>query len=76
MCRVLLADLATASQAVAGTSRRNEKVAAVAGALRAAEPDEVPVVVAYLSGELRQRRTGVGWASLRDAAAAGRRSRR
>ena len=38
----------------------------MAAALRSADPDEVPVVVAYLSGELRQRRTGVGWASLRD----------
>jgi DNA ligase-1 len=63
---VLLADLAAASEAVSGTTRRTEKVAAVAAALRAADPDEVPVVVAYLSGELRQRRTGVGWASLRD----------
>jgi len=63
---VLLADLAAASETVSGTTRRTEKVAAVAAALRAADPDEVPVVVAYLSGELRQRRTGVGWASLRD----------
>jgi len=63
---VLLADLAAASEAVSGTTRRTEKVAAVAAALRSADPDEVPVVVAYLSGELRQRRTGVGWASLRD----------
>jgi DNA ligase 1 len=63
---VLLADLAAASPLVAGTTRRTEKVTAVAGALRAADPDEVAVVVAYLSGELRQRRTGVGWASLRD----------
>ena len=63
---MLLADLAAASEAVSGTTRRTEKVAAVAAALRAADPDEVPVVVAYLSGELRQRRTGVGWASLRD----------
>ena len=63
---MLLADLAAASAVVAATSRRTEKVAAVAAALRAADPDEVAVVVAYLSGELRQRRTGVGWASLRD----------
>jgi DNA ligase-1 len=63
---VLLADLAAASESVSGTTRRTEKVAAVAAALRSADPDEVPVVVAYLSGELRQRRTGVGWASLRD----------
>ena len=63
---MLLADLAAASEAVSGTTRRTEKVAAVAAALRSADRDEVPVVVAYLSGELRQRRTGVGWASLRD----------
>jgi len=63
---VLLADLAAASAAVAATTKRSEKVAAVAAALRAADPDEVEVVVAYLAGELRQRRTGVGWASLRD----------
>jgi DNA ligase-1 len=63
---VLLIDVALASQTVAATSRRSEKTAAVAQCLRRAEPADVPVVVAYLSGELRQRRTGVGWASLRD----------
>ena len=55
---MLLADLAAASDAVAATTRRTAKVAAVAIALRAADPDEVAVVVAYLAGELRQRRTG------------------
>jgi len=30
----------------------------------AAEPAEIALVVTYLSGSLRQRRTGVGWASL------------
>ena len=63
---MLLADVAAASEVVAATTRRTEKVAAVAAALRAAGPDEVAAVVAYLSGELRQRRTGVGWASLRN----------
>ncbi len=63
---MLLADVALASERVAATTKRSEKSAAVADCLRRAEPDEVPVVVAYLSGELRQRRTGVGWASLRD----------
>jgi DNA ligase-1 len=62
---VLLADVALASEHVAGTTKRSEKAAAVADCLRRADPAEVPVVVAYLSGELRQRRTGVGWASLR-----------
>jgi DNA ligase-1 len=64
---VLLSDLATASRAVAATSARSVKVALLADALRAATPGEVEAVVAYLSGELRQRRTGVGWATLREA---------
>ena len=38
----------------------------MAQVLRDAEPDEVLSTVAFLSGELTQRRTGVGWASLRD----------
>ena len=29
-------------------------------------PSELAIVVAYLSGELRQRRTGIGWAAVRD----------
>jgi ATP-dependent DNA ligase I len=65
MVNVLLAELAGVSQAVAETPARLGKVAALAGALRAAGPDEVPVVVAYLSGELPQRQIGVGWAALR-----------
>ena len=63
---MLLADVATASLAVGGTTKRSEKAAHVAACLRRADPAEVPAVVAYLSGELLQRRTGVGWASLRD----------
>jgi DNA ligase-1 len=61
---VLLADVAGASAAVAATPARNAKVALLAAALGAAAPDEVAVVVAYLSGELPQRRTGVGHRSL------------
>jgi DNA ligase-1 len=64
---VLLAELAATSAAVAGTSSRSTKVALIATCLRDAAPDEVEVAVAYLSGELLQRRTGVGWASLRDS---------
>jgi DNA ligase 1 len=63
---MLVADLAATSRAVASTSSRLEKVDAIAAALRRAAPDEVRLVVSYLSGELRQRRTGVGWASLRE----------
>ncbi|SDS94882.1 ATP-dependent DNA ligase [Actinopolymorpha singaporensis] len=63
---MLLDDLAQASAAVSGTSSRLEKVRRIADCLRAADPDEVPLVVSYLAGELRQRRTGVGYAALRD----------
>jgi DNA ligase-1 len=63
---VLLADLVSTSRTVASTRSRLAKVDAIAGLLRHADPDEIPIVVSYLSGELRQRRTGVGWASLQD----------
>ena len=63
---MLLADLVATSSAVASTRSRLAKVAALADCLRRAAPGEVAIVVSYLSGELRQRRTGVGWAALRD----------
>ena len=63
---VLLADLVDTSAQVASTRSRTAKTAAIADALRRASPDEVETVVAYLSGELRQRRTGVSWRSLAD----------
>lgn len=61
---MLLADLAATSLAVAATPKRTEKLALLADTLRRAGPDEVAVVSSYLTGELRQRRTGVGWKSL------------
>jgi ATP-dependent DNA ligase I len=67
---VLLAEVAEVSRAVAGAAGRLAKIAAIADALRAAGPDEVPIVVAYLSGELPQRQIGVGWAALRSAPSA------
>src|SRR5579863_8515780 len=63
---VLLVRIAEVSQAVGATSARLAKVDLLAGALRAAGPLEVPIAVAYLSGELPQRQIGVGWAALRD----------
>ena len=63
---MLLADLVETSATVASTRSRLAKVEAIAERLRRAGPKETPIVVSYLSGELRQRRTGVGWASLRD----------
>jgi ATP-dependent DNA ligase I len=61
-----LAELVATSETVAATSARSGKVEALAAALRSAEPAEAPAVVAFLSGELRQRQIGVGWAALRD----------
>ena len=62
---MLFADVAAASDAVAATSGRRDKTALLAACLRAASGPEVPVVAAWLSGRTRQRRPGVGWASLR-----------
>ena len=69
MVDVLLTELADVSQAVSATSARLGKVAALADALRAASVAEIPVVVAYLSGELPQRQIGVGWAAVRSVPA-------
>jgi DNA ligase-1 len=64
---VLLLDVASTSLNVGGTSSRLDKVAHIAELLRRAAPDpeQVAIIVAWLSGELRQRQIGVGWASLR-----------
>ncbi|RAY15830.1 ATP-dependent DNA ligase [Actinomadura craniellae] len=63
---MLLEEIALTSRAVADASARRAKIDLLAGCLRAAGPDTVATVVAYLSGELPQRQIGVGWASLRD----------
>ena len=65
--QVLLADAVAASRDVAATSSRRAKVDRIATLLKAAGPGQSAVVVPWLSGELRQRRTGVGWATLKDA---------
>ncbi len=61
---MLLAELALTSEAVAATTRRSVKIDKIAALLRTASPAEVPVVVAFLSGELLQRQIGVGYAAL------------
>ena len=58
---MLLAEIVATSTAVAATRSRKAKVAALADALRHAEPAELETVVSYLGGTLRQRRTGLGW---------------
>jgi DNA ligase-1 len=64
---VLLDEVASTSAAVAASSARLAKVERLAACLRRLEPGEVHPAVAFLSGELRQRQIGIGWAALRDA---------
>ncbi len=66
MVALLLNDVVETSQAVAATRSRLAKREALVSLLRRAEADDIEVAVAFLSGSLRQRRTGLGWASMRD----------
>mgnify|MGYP001024567800 CR=1 FL=1 len=68
---VLFAEIAETSGRVAATRSRTAKREFLAAALTAAQPAELGVVVAYLSGTLRQRRTQLGWASVPDRPPAG-----
>ena len=61
---MLLAEIVAASAAVAATRSRTAKTSALAAVLRRAAPDEVEPVTAWLSGEVRQGRLGVGWRTL------------
>jgi DNA ligase-1 len=63
----LLAELVETSRRVAQTPGRNAKIAELAACVRSLPSAEVPVGVAYLSGETRQGRAGIGYALLRDA---------
>ena len=61
----LLAELAAVSRRVSESASRNAKIAALAACLRTLSPDEVPVAIAFLSGETRQGKLGVAYAALR-----------
>ncbi|MCL2542032.1 MAG: ATP-dependent DNA ligase [Nocardioidaceae bacterium] len=61
---MLLRHLVDASGAVAATRSRKDKTRLIAELLLAAHPDERALTAHYLSGRLRQRRTGLGWRSL------------
>lgn len=63
---MLFAELAATSDTVRETASRRAKIDILAGVIQALEPDEVAAAVAFLSGRLRQRQPGVGWASLRE----------
>src|SRR5947209_9105402 len=61
---MLLADVVDASARVGATRSRKVKGAALAEVLGRAGADDVGPVAAFLSGQLRQGRVGVGWATL------------
>jgi DNA ligase-1 len=58
------AEIVDASGLVTATSSRSRKVAILADLLRRLEPEEVPIVVGFLSGAPRQGRIGVGYAAV------------
>jgi DNA ligase-1 len=62
---VKFAEIVATSATVSATSKRSEKVAALAAILERATPPEIEPAVGFLTGEPRQGRIGVGWASLR-----------
>jgi DNA ligase-1 len=59
-----LADVVSVSHAVTRTSGRLEKTSYLADLLKRIPPDEIAVVVPFLSGSTRQGRIGIGWAML------------
>jgi DNA ligase 1 len=61
---MLLAEVVAASTAVAATRSRTAKAGTIAALLRQADTAEVEPVTAWLSGETRQGRLGVGWRTL------------
>ncbi len=63
---MLLLDVVQVSAAVAATRSRKAKVVAIADLLARARAEDtgLEVVVSYVGGALRQRRTGLGWRGL------------
>jgi DNA ligase-1 len=66
---MLLADLSLTSHRVAATRSRSEKTAALADFLRRLGPEEIEIATAFVSGQLRQGRIGLGPAAVRAAMA-------
>jgi len=66
---VLLAELVEISERVGSTRSRSAKIGLLAGLIGRFGRDEIEAGVAFLTGEPRHGKIGVGWASLRDASA-------
>src|SRR5439155_3170627 len=63
---MLLVEIVDTSATVAATRSRSAKIEALAAFIERMQPEEAAAGVAFLAGEPRQRRLGVGWASLRE----------
>ena len=63
----LLRDLVDASERVGQTSSRRSKITEIAGLLRRLKPDEIDIGVAFLAGETRQGKTGIGYSLIQNA---------
>jgi DNA ligase-1 len=68
-----LAELVTASRRVGATASRLAKASELAKLLRRLQPEEIEIAVAYLSGETRQGKLGIGYATLAEARSGGAR---
>jgi DNA ligase-1 len=61
---VQLVEVVSVSRSVAGTTGRLEKIGHLADLLHRVPPDEVAIVIPFLSGDARQGRIGIGGALL------------
>ena len=66
---MLFAKVVETSERVTGTSKRLEKIDLLAGLLTQLNPEEIEIVVSFLSGITRQGRIGIGYATFRDTGA-------
>jgi DNA ligase 1 len=64
---ILLAELVDASQRVATHPARRAKIAHLVDLLHRLAPGEIEIGVSYLAGAPKQRRSGIGYALIRDA---------
>jgi DNA ligase-1 len=66
---MLLAEVVETSRRISGTSKRLEKIALLSELLCKLRENEIGIVVAYLSGRMRQGRIGAGYRTIREAVA-------
>jgi DNA ligase-1 len=64
---MLLANVVETSGRVAATSKRLAKIELLADLLKQLNPEEIEIVVSFLSGATRQGRAGIGYAVVRES---------